>query len=229
MAMKRRNKQLVLLLLFIALIVALRYSPLGSLLTFENLKHSRGSLLAVVRAHYWLSVAAYVVLYAFATALSVPGAVILTLAGGFLYGVVAATIYVNVGATCGAALAFLSARYLLGNRLQEKYREPLLKFNREFDKNGARYLLTVRFIPVFPFFLINFLSGLTRVPLGTFVWTTSLGIIPGTAVFAYAGGQLGSINALSEVLSARIFIAFGVLALFILFPVFLNRKKKMDA
>ncbi len=84
-------------------------------------------------------------------------------------------------------LAFLFARYLLGQLLQDKYQLQLDRFNREMEASGSRYLLTLRLIPIFPFFLINFLSGLTRVPLKTFAWTTALGIIPGTIIFAYAG------------------------------------------
>lgn len=223
--MTKQSKLLLLLILFIAAIVALRYSSAGNVLTFENLKQHRDILTTLVQDHYGLSVMLFVVVYILAAAFSVPGAVILTLGGGFLFGTVAATVYVNIGATAGASLAFLSARYLLGDRLQEKYQSQLNTFNAEIAKNGARYLLTLRFIPVFPFFLINFLSGLTKLPLKTFVWTTSLGIIPGTAVFAFAGRQIGMINSPSEILSKKTIIAFIILALFALFPVIVDRIK----
>jgi uncharacterized membrane protein YdjX (TVP38/TMEM64 family) len=163
-------------------------------------------------------VASFIAVYVLATALSVPGAVILTLAGGFLFGPATSVIYIDIGATAGAACAFLSARYLLGNRLQQKYGGQLAKFNSEMDRNGASYLLTLRLIPVFPFFLINFLAGLTKVPLRTFLWTTSLGIIPGTAVFAFAGQQLGSIDSLADILSKKVIAAFAALGLFTLAP-----------
>ncbi len=223
--MTKQKKQILLLVLFIAAIAALRYSPLGTVLTFENLKQHRDVLLAFVQDHYATSTALFIVVYILATAFSVPGAVILTLAGGFLFDTVAATAYVNVGATTGAALAFLSARYLLGKRLQEKYSLQLKRFNEEFEQNGARYLLTLRFIPVFPFFVINFLAGLTNVPLKTFVWTTSLGIIPATAVFAFAGRQLGTIDSPSGIVSKNMLFAFAALALITLFPVLLKRIK----
>jgi uncharacterized membrane protein YdjX (TVP38/TMEM64 family) len=223
--MEKQKRNILFLILFIAAIVLIRFSPLGSILTFENLRTHRDELAAVVQERYWLSVMIYIAVYVLAAALSIPGAVILTLGGGLLFGTVAATVYVNIGATAGAVLAFLSARYLLGNRLQEKYHDQLGRFNGEIEKNGTNYLLTLRFIPVFPFFLINFLSGLTKIPLRTFLWTTSLGIIPGTAVYAFAGRQLGSINALSEVLSRKVIAAFVVLALFALVPVVLKRIK----
>ncbi len=215
-----RNKRIVLLILFILLIALIRFSPLGRVLTFENLRVHRDDFAAGVQEHYLLSVMMFIAVYVLATALSIPGAVILTLGGGLLFGTFAATVYVNIGATAGAVLAFLSARYLLGNRLQEKYRDQLSRFNGEIDKNGTSYLLTLRFIPLFSFFLINFLSGLTKVPLRTFLWTTAVGIIPGTAVFAFAGSQIGSINSPSEILSLKVLAAFAALALFALVPVF---------
>jgi uncharacterized membrane protein YdjX (TVP38/TMEM64 family) len=223
--MNKQKKQLLLLVLFIGGIVLVRYSPLGTLFTFENLKQHRDSLVALVQENYSLSVLSFVMLYVVTTALSIPGAVILTLAGGFLFGTAASVLYVNVGATAGAACAFLLARYLLGNRLQEKYHGQLEKFNRELDWNGTSYLLTLRLIPVFPFFLINFLAGLTKIPLKTFLWTTSAGIIPGTAVYAFAGQQLGSINSPADILSRNMIIAFLVLALFSLVPVIVKRFK----
>ncbi len=225
MAMTGQKNKIFLLLLFIAAIVLIRYSPLGSVLTFENLKQHRESLIAVVRSNYAASAATFIVVYVLTTALSIPGAVILTLAGGFLFGTLASTLYVDAGATAGASLAFLSARYLVGNRLQEKYQSQLQRFNGEIERNGTSYLLVLRFIPVFPFFLINFLAGLTKIPIRTFFWTTAVGIIPGTAVFAFAGQQIGSINSPSEILSKQVLAAFVVLALFTLTPVLWKRWK----
>ncbi len=216
--MSVRKKQLLLLVLFILAVILVRSSPFGSAITFENLKQNRETLVSFVGEHYVLSVASFIAVYVLATALSVPGAVILTLAGGFLFGPAASVIYIDIGATAGAACAFLSARYLLGNRLQQKYGDQLAKFNSEMDRNGASYLLTLRLIPVFPFFLINFLAGLTKVPLRTFLWTTSLGIIPGTAVFAFAGQQLGSIDSPADILSKKVIAAFAALGLFTLAP-----------
>ncbi len=224
-AVTGQKTKILLLLLFIAVIMLIRFSPAGSVLTFENLKQHRQSLIAFVRQNYAFSAAAFVAGYILTTALSIPGAVILTLAGGFLFGTIAATLYVIVGATAGALLAFLSARYLVGYRLQEKYQSQLQRFNDEIGRSGANYLLVLRFIPVFPFFLINFLAGLTKIPVGTFLWTTAVGIVPGTTVFAFAGQQIGSINSLSEILSRKVLAAFAVLALFTIVPVIWKRLK----
>jgi uncharacterized membrane protein YdjX (TVP38/TMEM64 family) len=221
--MIKQNKKILLLAVFIAVIIALRLSPIGSVLTFENLKGHREALFSFVQGHYLQSVTAYVMTYVIIAALSIPGAAIMTLAGGFLFGVLPATLYIDIGATIGATLAFLSARYLLGTWLQEKYRIQLGAFNAEMEKNGLRYLLIVRLIPVFPFFMINFLSGLTKVRVRTFVWTTALGIVPVMIVFAYAGQQIGTINTVSEILSPRTIGALAVLAGAALLPAVFKR------
>lgn len=216
--MNTQTKRNILFVLLIAVIVGLRFSPVGSALTFENLKQHRDALLVFVQDRYWLSVASFIATYIVATALSLPAGLVLTLAGGFLFGVQAGVLYVMIGATTGATIAFLSARYVLGERLQEKYRDALKKFNEEFERNGISYLLTLRLIPIFPFFLINFLAGLTRVPLQTFIWTTTLGIVPATAVFTFAGRQLGTITAASDLLSGKMILVFAALGFLALVP-----------
>ncbi len=223
--LKRNKKKLLFVCLLVAALIALRFSPVGDMLTFENLKRNRDVFTSLVRGHYLQSVVAYIALYILITALSIPGAGIMTLAGGFLFGVFPATFYIDIGATTGATLAFLTARYLLGDWLQQKYRAQLSSFNGEMQRNGSRYLLTVRLIPVFPFFIINFLSGLTNVSVKTFVWTTALGIVPVTIIFAYAGKQLGTINSVAEILSARMIAALAALAALALFPTIRKRIK----
>jgi uncharacterized membrane protein YdjX (TVP38/TMEM64 family) len=223
--MNKYKTQIILLILFIAVIALIRFSPMSDYLTFENVKNNRDVLLAFAGENYLFSVFLYIAAYVLVVALSIPGAVLLTLIGGFLFGTLLTVLYVNVGATAGATLAFLIARYLIGDRLQHRYEHQLARFNNEISRNGFRYLLTLRFLPVFPFFLINFLSGLTKVPLKTFIWTTSLGIVPGTAVYAFAGQQIGTIASLQEILSKKVLIAFALLALFTLFPVILNYAK----
>ncbi|HET7319839.1 MAG TPA: TVP38/TMEM64 family protein [Nitrospirota bacterium] len=224
--MSGRNKKILLLVFVILTVITLRSSPLGSALTFENLQRNRQALLSFVSAHYVLSVVSFISVYVIVAALSIPGAVILTLAGGFLFGTAAGVLYVDAGATAGAVCAFLSARYLLGDRLQQKYGGQFAKFNGEMVRNGVNYLLTLRLIAVFPFFLINFLAGLTKVPLKTFLWTTAVGIIPGTAVFAYAGQQLGSINSPADILSKKVIAALAALGFITLAPTVWKRIRK---
>lgn len=224
--MKKNTRNFVLLAIFIAIIIGLRVSGVGDLLTFENLQKNKDTLLAYVRDNAVTSVLIYILVYVAAIALNLPGGAVLTIAGGFLFGTIPAVVYVNIGATCGAVLAFLSARYLLGSRLQASYGAQLATFNGEMERNGVRYLLTLRLIPIFPFFLVNFLSGLTRVPLSSFTWTTAAGIIPGTAVFAYAGHQLETVHSVGDIFTGKVLLAFLLLGLFALAPAIIGRVRK---
>ena len=167
----------------------------------------------------WRRVAIFSGLYVLQTTFSLPGGALLTLTGGFLFGSFLGTLIVLVPATLGATLAFLVARYLLRDWVERKFGDRLDAFQRGFAKNAFSYLLTLRLIPLFPFFLVNLVSGLTRIRLGTYMAATALGIIPGTFVFANAGRQLGSINSLNDVASPSVLGAFGLLALFALVPV----------
>ena len=224
--MKNNTRNAVLLVILLAVIIGLRLSGIGEFLTFESLQRNKDSLLAFVRDNAVTSVLIYILVYVAAIALNLPGGAVLTIAGGFLFGTFPAVVYVNIGATCGAALAFLSARYLLGSRLQESYGTQLVKFNKEMEQNGVRYLLTLRLVPVFPFFLVNFLSGLTRVPLSSFTWTTAIGIIPGTAVFAYAGHQLETVHSVGDIFTGKVLFAFLVLGIFMVAPVIIGQVRK---
>lgn len=224
--MTEARKRTLLFLLLIAVLFVIRLLLPEGLLRVETLKRSREVLETAVRDRYVLSVMAFMSSYILITGLALPGAAVCTLAGGYLFGVLPTVIYVNIAATTGASIAFLAARYILGDWLQQKYGRQLARFNQEMEKHGARYLLSLRLIPLFPFFLINILSGFTRISFKTFVWTTALGIIPGTSVFAYAGRQLGSIDSPSDILSARILTALVVLALFMVLPVVRSRFRK---
>lgn len=195
------------------------YFDLGRFLSLTALKENRDNLLAFTEANFVAAVGIFIVAYAIATGLSLPGAVILTLAGGFLFGAVLATLFVNIGATTGATLAFLTARYLLRDTVEQKFGKWLGPFQEGFAKNAFSYLLTLRLIPLFPFFVVNLVSGLTRVSIGTYMMATTIGIIPGSFVYAYAGRQLGTINSLQEIASPNVVGAFVLLGLLALAPV----------
>lgn len=204
---------------FAGAVFAFFYFDLKQYVSLDALKANRDRLLAFTDANSAVAVVTYVVLYALQTALSLPGATIFTLAGGFLFGAVLGTLYVNIAATTGATLAFLAARYLLRDWVEKKFGGRLSSIQDGFAKNAFSYLLTLRLIPLFPFFLVNLVSGLTRMTLGTFVAATAIGIIPASFVFANAGRQLGSINSLSEIASPRVLGAFALLGLLALMPV----------
>ncbi len=216
--MKPVYKKILIALCIAAAIVAVRVFGFDQLLSLETFRQYRDQLLAFTDRHYIPTVAIFIFIYIAAVALSIPGATVLTLTAGFLFGFIG-VIYVNIGATAGACLAFLVARYLLGNWIQKRYDEKLASFNREIADNGYNYLLTLRFIPLFPFFLINIFAGLTRVPLTTFAWTTMVGILPGSFVYIYTGRQLGIIDKPGDIFSWQILLAFALLGLLVISPV----------
>ena len=204
-------------------VTAFFYFDLGQYLSLDGLKANRDHLLAFTEANYPTAVAIFVLAYCAVVGLSLPGGAILTLAGGFRFGSVLGMLYVNVGATVGATLAFLVARYLLRDWVEQKFGSRLVPIQEGFAKNAFSYLMTLRLIPLFPFFLVNMVSGLTRVSVGTYVAATSLGIIPGSFVFAYAGRQLGTINSLKEIVSPHVLMAFTLLGLLALVPILYKR------
>lgn len=220
------KKKIILFSIFIVLIALIKYFDLDTYFSFENLKSQKEILSTYVTENYFLTIFFFVLLYIVSVAFLIPIATVLTLAGGFLFGSIEGTIFVNIGATIGAGFAFLFARYIIGAKLQEKYANQLEKFNKELTDNKYQYLFSLRFLPIFPFFLVNFLAGLTKVDFKTFIITTSLGIIPGSFVYTYAGSQLSSINALSDIFSKEILSAFLLLGFLTLVPVIVKKFKK---
>ena len=205
--------------ILLAGIGAFFYFDLGQYLSLETLKANRDTLLAYTASHYEIAVTGFILIYILQTAFSLPGGAILTLTGGFLFGSVMGTLFVNIGATAGATLAFLAARYLLHDWVERQFGDRIGPIQEGFANNAFSYLMTLRLIPAFPFFLVNLVSGLTRINLGTYVLATSIGIIPGSFVFAFAGRQLGTINSLSEIASPPVLLAFTLLGLLALLPV----------
>jgi uncharacterized membrane protein YdjX (TVP38/TMEM64 family) len=195
------------------------YFDLGRLLSLDTLKDNRDRLLAFTEANYAESVALFVLVYIAVTGLSLPGAVILTLAGGFLFGSIFGTLFVNIGATTGATLAFLTARYVLRDWVEQKFGRWLEPLQQGFAKNAFSYLMTLRLIPLFPFFVVNLASGLTHMNIASYVGATALGIIPGSFVYAYAGRQLGTISSLKEIASPHVIGAFILLGCLALAPI----------
>jgi uncharacterized membrane protein YdjX (TVP38/TMEM64 family) len=201
-----------------AAIGAFFYFDLGRFLSLAALKDNRDKLLSFTEANYVSAAVLFILAYIAVTGLSLPGAVILTLAGGFLFGAVLGTIFVNLGATVGATLAFLASRYLLRDWVERRFGKWLGPVQQGFAKNAFSYLLTLRLIPLFPFFVVNLVSGLTRMNVGAYVVATALGIIPGSFVYAYAGRQLGTINSLKDIASPGVIGAFVLLGLLALVP-----------
>jgi uncharacterized membrane protein YdjX (TVP38/TMEM64 family) len=220
------NSKKIIIILSGALLVALFfYLDLGRYLTLEALKANRQALADFYAGHRLVTVAGFMAIYIVQTALSLPGAAILSLAAGAVFGAAMGTVYANLAATIGATLAFLVTRYLLHATVQRRFGSRLEKLNAELEARGLNYLLFLRLVPVFPFFLINLAAGLTRLPLRTFFIGTMVGIIPGGFVYCNAGASLATIDSLREIVSPRVLGSFALLGLFALVPAIYARIK----
>ena len=209
--MKRRWGLLILL----GLLVGLFFSfDLGRFFTLETLKDQHEALQQAYRAEPFLVTGIFAAVYIVMAALSFPGATVMTLAGGAIFGVWVGVPVVLVSATIGATLAFWTARYVLRDAVQHRFGDRLETINKGLEQDGVFYLFSLRLVPVFPFFLINLLMGLTSIRSTTFFWISLVGMLAGTAAYVNAGTQLAAITHLSDVMSPALIISFVVLALF---------------
>jgi uncharacterized membrane protein YdjX (TVP38/TMEM64 family) len=220
------NLKKVAILLFGAIAFGIFiYFKLWKFLTLEALKEYHQLLGDFYEHHKLTMVAGFMAVYILQTALSLPGAAILSLAAGAIFGPARGTLYAVVAATIGATLAFLATRYLLHDTIQRRFGGRLEKLNRELEERGLNYLLFLRLVPIFPFFLINLGAGLTRLPLRTFFLGTLVGIIPGGFVYVNAGASLATITSLKGIVSPQVLGSFALLGLFALLPVLYQKVK----
>ncbi len=218
-------KKIALALVGVVFVILFFYFDLQRFLTLTALKANRQALLDYYAGHKLVMVVGFMAIYIVQTALSLPGAAILSLAAGAIFGSIMGTLYANIAATTGATLAFLVTRYLLRDVVLNKFGSKLEGMNRELEERGFSYLLFLRLVPLFPFFLINLAAGLTRIPLRTFFFGTLFGIIPGGFVYVNAGASLATIDSLSGIASPRVLGSFALLGLFALVPVLYNKFK----
>jgi len=183
-------------------------------LTLDALKANRLALDQWITGHLAVALGIYGIAYVFVTALSLPGAAVMTLAGGAFFGNWYGLITVSIASTAGASLAFLIARFLLRDTLLSRYRNTIERIDRGIDKDGAFYLATLRLVPVFPFFLINLAMGLTGMKLRTYALVSWVAMLPGTFVYVNAGTQLGQIQSTGDIVSADLLLSFALLGLF---------------
>jgi len=207
------NKILIVLAVLV-LILLFRILHLDHYLTLSYLKASREQFAQAYAERTVLVIACYMLIYVVATALSLPGAVILTLAGGALFGLVTGTIVISFASTVGATMACLVSRYLLRDWVQGRFGERLERINKGMEEEGGWYLFTLRLIPVFPFFVINLAMGLTRIKISTYYWVSQLGMLPATIVYVNAGKELGKVETLAGILSPSLIASFVLLGLF---------------
>lgn len=207
-------KRLLIVLAGIIAVALFYYFDLKQYLTLSYIKESQAYFQQLYLDNRLVVISSYMAIYITVTALSLPGAVIMTLAGAGLFGFTVGTIVISFASTIGATVACAVSRYLLRDTIQSKFGDKLGAINKGIEEEGAFYLFTVRLIPVFPFFIINLLLGLTKMPLITYFWVSQLGMLPGTMVYVYAGKELAKIDSLGGILSPGLLTAFVILGLF---------------
>jgi pyruvate/2-oxoglutarate dehydrogenase complex dihydrolipoamide dehydrogenase (E3) component/uncharacterized membrane protein YdjX (TVP38/TMEM64 family) len=208
-----RTRRLLLLAVITGLVAAFFAFDLGPRLGLDALKTQRAALRAAFDAQPGTTATIYLAIYVVVTALSLPGAAVLTLAGGAIFGFGWGLVLTSIASTIGATLAFLSARFLLRDAVQARFGERLTAVNDGIRKDGAFYLFTLRLVPAFPFFVVNLVMGLTPIATWTFVWVSQLGMLLGTAVFVNAGTELAAVRSLAAVLSPGLLVSFALLGL----------------
>ncbi len=213
-APSKRATWIAVAVLALAAVLAYRHYELGRWLTLDQLKASRDALLGSYQAQPLTVLAVYFVVYVAVAALSIPGAAVLTLAAGAIFGLGVGLVVVSFASSLGALLAFLVARYLLRDTVQSRFGKRLAPINAGMKRDGMFYLLTLRLVPVFPFWLVNLLSGLTPIGAGRFYVVSQLGMLPGTVVFVNAGTQLAAIRSAGDVLSPALWGSFVLLGMF---------------
>ncbi len=207
------NKKLIFGLILLLTIILLT-TNFSQYLTLENAKAQQEALNTYIAHKFVFAATIYFLAYTIITAFSIPGAAVVTLLGAALFGFWTSLLLVSFASSIGATLAFLSSRYLLREWVQTKFSTKLSAINDGVAKDGAFYLLSLRLIPIFPFFLINLLMGLTPMSVGRFYLASQVGMLPGTAVYLNAGAQLTAIDNLSDIVSPGVLASFALLGLF---------------
>ncbi len=220
------------LLVIVALMLVAYFTGLDRFLSYDYFKLVHDDLKRWVAMHAASSVLLFILAYIVSTALSLPGGFILSLVGGFLFPIPLSTLYVIIGATIGATLLFYAARTALGDALHKKAGPFLKKMEKGFQEDAASYLLFLRFVPLFPFWLVNLAPAFFKVRASTYIWTTCVGIAPGAFVFTLAGSGLSAIFeskeglSLNAIFNLKIKIALIALAVISLVPIFIKKWKK---
>ena len=211
---KKIFNKIIIVAVVIAVIVAFKLLHLGDYFTLVYIKESQKQFGILYGEHRLTVIAVYMFIYILVTSLSLPGAVVMTLAGGALFGLLTGTVIISFASTIGATIACAVSRFILRDWVQGKFGDKLKIVNEGVEREGAFYLFTLRLIPVFPFWLINLVFGLTKMPLKNFYWVSQIGMLPGTLVFVNAGRELAKVDSLSGILSPGLIISFVLLGIF---------------
>lgn len=209
------NRQRLLLIALLAAVVALFYlSGAPEYFTLETMQAYRSDFQTMFLQSPWQVAGIFFAVYVVMTALSLPGATLLTLLGGALFGLGWGLLIISFASTIGATLAFLISRFLFRKPIEKRFPRQFERINRGVERDGALYLFTLRLVPIFPFFIINLLMGLTRIKIVTFYWVSQVAMLPGTVIYVNAGGQLGELESLGGILSPSLIASFALLAVF---------------
>ena len=211
---KKLIQRIVIIGVLVGIVALFFIFDLGQYFTLEYMKESQVKFAQYYEENSVLVVGAYILIYIVMAALSLPGAAVMTLLGGALFGRLVGTIAVSFASTIGATLAFLVARFLLRDWVQAKVGDKLKAINDGIEKEGAFYLFTMRLIPAFPFWFINLAMGLSKMPLRKFYWVSQIGMLAGTFVYVNAGTELAKIDSLQGILNPTLIISFVALGLF---------------
>ena len=219
------NKKTILLALIGVGIAVFYFFDIQQYLSFESLKANRDRLNIIYQENSIIFISGFIGIYFLTVSFSLPGAAVLTLTAGAIFGSVLGTFLVNIGATLGATAAFLSARFIFRDWVESQFSDKLEFINNGISDNAISYLLFLRLVPLFPFFLVNLVLGVTQVRLSIYFLSTMIGIMPGSFVYANAGSNLARINTISDIASPEIFGAFVLLGIFALIPAVYRRYK----
>jgi uncharacterized membrane protein YdjX (TVP38/TMEM64 family) len=207
-------KKIVIIIVIAGVIIAFKIFNIGRYLSLAYIKESQQNFLSMYAAHRIAVISGYMAIYILSAALSLPGAAVLTIVAGALFGLVTGTVIVSFASTIGATLACFVSRFLLRDWVQGKFGNRISKVNEGIEKEGAFYLFTLRLIPIFPFWLINLAMGVTKMRLITFFWVSQIGMLAGTIVYVNAGKELAKIDSLKGILSPGLIISFVLLGIF---------------
>ncbi len=210
---KKWSGRIGIVALIALVVIGYRWFDVGQYLSLESLKSHQESLQSYYSANPILVIGLFALIYIVSVGVSLPGATVLTLAAGAIFGLGVGLVLVSISSTIGATLAFLASRFLLRDFVQSKFKDKLAKVNHGVAREGAFYLFTLRLVPVFPFFMINLVMGLTPIRTLTFFFVSQIGMLPGTAVYVNAGTQLAQIESLAGILSPEILLSFALIGI----------------
>ncbi|KAB8030970.1 FAD-dependent oxidoreductase [Fluviispira multicolorata] len=212
--MKINLKKVIIVIVFFVIIFLFKYFDLNIYFNLDYIKENKEYIQKLFLERKIEFISIYFFIYVILTAVSFPGAAVLTLLGGALFGISWGTALISLASTIGATIAFLSSRYILRDALKNKFSSQIEIFQNNFQKNGKSYLFTLRAIPIFPFFMVNFIMGFTTIRVRDYFWVSMLGMLPGTIIYVNAGKQISEINNARDIFSLELLISFALLGFF---------------